>query len=635
MKCKLCGGELLFQDGVYVCKNCNNTYQLDYGFENIDVYICYTESNAQGGRTKDSAIADELYQKLSHKKVETFYERKSAATLYGDDLQAANYQVIYHAKIILIVGTTTEHFDLLLSKYAEYFKEKTVIPLYADIRPENLPHTLRQLQALNFDSIGADADLIKRIFTLLGKDNDTEFKPDATKKSKAKIITICTIILLAIVGVATVALLHLKSSVIDKANETTDQEVYDSAQALLDSGDYLGAADLFLTIPTFKNSANLCNDIYDRYDGYYISTDKNITFYINIQNASTADFIVEKAENSKKVRFEESAKLNNRTISASFIDSLNNSGKITIMLDNESINVTTVIDNENEVFSIGNQSTIFKVIDKSDRPIEQSVTSDILMQWTENKTYLENLKQAGYPMEFYKTVTAGGGINEHFAVYKIKNTDIKLLLADFDLTSTNSYLEIENNILKDFYIVGIIAPAEVAVPQKIGNISRVYEENNILYIPKADEFMLNAELDSGSVEYCTYFSFYENSYETTIESDTLIGISSKTLIGENLNWIKKYLIEDFSSASAISQFKTTHSDSTQNYYISGIVEASNESSDLICVECRCPDCQYKYYFYKHNQSTGKTEFIAELFDDSDSFRGAISSKYPELFEEFY
>lgn len=515
MKCKHCGGELLFQDGVCVCKSCNNTYQLDYGFENTDVYICYTESNSQGGRTKDSAIADELYQKLSHKKVEAFYERKSAATLYGDDLQAANYQAIYHAKIVIIVGTTTEHFDLLLSKYAEYFKEKIIIPLYADIRPENLPHTLRQLQALNFDSIGAEADLIKRIFTLLGKENDTELKPDASKKSKAKIITICVIIILAIVGVTTVTLLHSKSSVIDKANEATEQEVYDSAQALLDSGDYLGAADLFLTIPKFKNSTNLCNDIYDRYDGYYITADKNTTFYINIQNAATADFIVEKTENGKKVRIEESAELNNRTIGASFIDSQNNSGKITIVLDNESINVTTVIDNENETFSVGNQNVSFKVIDKCDRPIEQSVTSDILMQWTENKTYLDSLKQAGYPMEFYKTVTAGGGINEHFAVYKIKNTDIKLLLADFDLASTYSYLEIENNILKDFYIVGIIAPAEVAIPQKIDNISRVYEEHNVLYIPKVEEFMLN-QFDSNSVEYCTYFGFDENLSETTI-----------------------------------------------------------------------------------------------------------------------
>lgn len=634
MKCKHCGSQLLFQNGVCVCKSCNNIYQLDYGFENTDVYICYIESNAQGGRTKDSAIADELYQKLSHKKVETFYERKSATALYGDDLQAANYQAIYHAKIILIVGTTTEHFELLLSKYAEYFKEKTVIPIYVDIRPENLHPTLKELQALDFNSIGAENDLIKRISVLLGKENDTEFRPDTTKKSKTKAIAVCAIVVLTIISVATVSLLHLKNSASDKTNEVTDQEIYDNAQLLLDSGDYLGAADLFVTIPTFKNSANLCNDIYDRYDGYYISIDKTITFYINIQNASTADIIVEKTENNKKVRLEESAKLNNRTISASFIDSQNNSGKITITLDNESIYVTTVLDNENETFSIGNQNVIFKVIDKSDRPIEQSVTSDILMQWTENKTYLDNLKQAGYQIEFYKTVTAGGGTNEHFAVYKIKNTDIKLLLADFDLASTYSYLEIENNILKDFYVVGIIAPAEVAVPQKIGNISRVDEENNILYIPKVDEFMLNG-LDSNSVEYCTYFSFNESSSETTIGNDTLIGITSKALIGENLNLVKEYLIRDFSSASAISQFKATHSDSTQNYYIGGFVEASNVSSDLICVECRCPDCQYKYYFYKHNHITGKTEFVTEIFDDSDSFSGGVSIKYPELFEEFY
>ena len=64
MKCKNCGGELIFQNGMGLCESCKNTYRLDYGFENTEVYICYTESDAQGRRTKDSIIAEELYQKL-------------------------------------------------------------------------------------------------------------------------------------------------------------------------------------------------------------------------------------------------------------------------------------------------------------------------------------------------------------------------------------------------------------------------------------------------------------------------------------------------------------------------------------------------------------------------------------------
>ena len=162
MKCKNCGAELTFRDGIGFCESCKNSYSLNYGFENTEVYICCKESNAQGGRTKDSIIAEELYKKLSNHKINIFCERQSAPTLFGDDLQAANYQAIYHSKIVLLVGTTSENFDFLLSKYNTYFGEKTVVPVYADVRPENLPHSLSRVQALNFNSIGAEADLLHR-----------------------------------------------------------------------------------------------------------------------------------------------------------------------------------------------------------------------------------------------------------------------------------------------------------------------------------------------------------------------------------------------------------------------------------------------------------------------------------------
>ena len=187
----------------------------------------------------------------------------------------------------------------------------------------------------------------------------------------------------------------------------------------MESGNYLEAADLFATISDFKNSANLREEIFNRYDGYYLSNDESVSFYINIQNAETADIILEKSVSGKLVRLEESSVLNDHTISASFTDSQNNVGKLNIELKDESIHLSTTVEQKNDELSIGNQDLTFQLVNKSDRPIEKSITSDTLIQWATNKTYLGSLSQAGYQVEFSKTMTAGGGINEHLAAYQI------------------------------------------------------------------------------------------------------------------------------------------------------------------------------------------------------------------------
>lgn len=402
----------------------------------------------------------------------------------------------------------------------------------------------------------------------------------------------------------------------------------------MESGNYLEAADLFATISDFKNSANLREEIFNRYDGYYLSNDESVSFYINIQNAETADIILEKSVSGKLVRLEESSVLNDHTISASFTDSQNNVGKLNIELKDESIHLSTTVEQKNDELSIGNQDLTFQLVNKSDRPIEKSITSDTLIQWATNKTYLGSLSQAGYQVEFSKTMTAGGGINEHLAAYQIKNTKISLLLADFDLTRTRSYEDMERNRLDDFYIVGIIAPESVAIPQKIGKTASVYENNNVLYIPKVQDFMLNSDIESQSPEYCVYFTFDEDDTSTAINGDTMVGITSKILIGENFDWVGQELKKSSLESSAIAQFKDSHQKSSQEYSVYASVEAMHQNISLICVTCNCPDCTNKYYYFKNNATTGETQFITELLYDSDYFQTDLWKSHPEFFEEF-
>ena len=425
-----------------------------------------------------------------------------------------------------------------------------------------------------------------------------------------------------------------KESSSTKTPELTNQEIYENAQTLMESGNYLEAADLFATISDFKNSANLREEIFNRYDGYYLSNDEGVSFYINIQNAETADIILEKSVSGKLVRLEESSVLNDHTISASFTDSQNNVGKLNIELKDESIHLSTTVEQKNDELSIGNQDLTFQLVNKSDRPIEKSITSDTLIQWATNKTYLGSLSQAGYQVEFSKTMTAGGGINEHLAAYQIKNTKISLLLADFDLTRTRSYEDMERNRLDDFYIVGIIAPASVAIPQKIGKTASVYENNNVLYIPKVQDFMLNSDIESQSPEYCVYFTFDEDDTSTAINGDTMVGITSKILIGENFDWVGQELKKSSLESSALAQFKDSHQKSSQEYSVYASVEAMHQNISLICVTCNCPDCTNKYYYFKNNATTGETQFITELLYDSDYFQTDLWKSHPEFFKEF-
>jgi len=576
----------------------------------------------------------EKYQKLESEKINTFYKRKSVRSLTGDDLQAADYQAIYYAKIILIVGTAADRFESLMTKYMEFFDGKSVIPVYTDIRPDDLPSELNRLQALNYGAVGAESDLVKGILRLLGREKETEFnelRRHTVKKRKTVMIVLSLLLIVCFLAVGAFFVFH-KMQTDEPESEISSQEIYDKAQSLMESGDYLGAAELFTTVRGFKNSSGLLDEIYNRYDGYYTSNENGISFYINIQNAASAEIAVEKtAQQGKKISVRESAVLDGRVITVVYTDSQDNAGKMTVTLDNDIIKLKTVSESENDGLSIGNLDIAFLLEQRSDRPMEPDVNHETIMQWLTAKTTLSDLKQSGYNVEFSKNMESAGGVNDHFSVYLIDNTDIKLLLADFDLSETKSYNDIKNLILDDYYIVGIIAPESIAVPQKTGEGSGVYGENGILYAVNVQDFVLEPETE---MEYCVSFTFNENALDDAVSDNSAVGVTSKALIGDNLNWVEKSLKESYVETSAVVQFKKTHSQMSQGYYIWAAIAAEKSDKALVCVMCNCPDCNNKYYYYKHDVLTDETKFIVEVSGDGEYLQTDIWKNYPDFFNEF-
>ena len=186
MICKNCGGEIAFKNGVGVCLSCGVQIKTDGAFENVDVYICYTENDLMGRRTKDSLIANEIYNKLENAKIKTFYERVSAGNLIGDELETTKYQAIYNAKVVIILGTAPAHFEALFDKNNQYFDSKAVLPVCVDMSPAQLPQELAKYQAANYNNVGADADLIKTVLKALGREEEITLGEVMTKAQKQK-----------------------------------------------------------------------------------------------------------------------------------------------------------------------------------------------------------------------------------------------------------------------------------------------------------------------------------------------------------------------------------------------------------------------------------------------------------------
>ena len=145
-----------------------------------------------------------------------------------------------------------------------------------------------------------------------------------------------------------------------------------------------------------------------------------------------------------------------------------------------------------------------------------------------------NIVMCRYALEFVSEMEAGGGINEHAIAYKIKDTDIQLLLMDFDLANTSDYFEMDQNSIGEFAVFAIIAPADLISPQNIGNEAKVYDDDGVLYVPNVSSFALSSNyfLES-SPEYNVSFRLTAGNSNGIITKSDLIGVASRASMGGN------------------------------------------------------------------------------------------------------
>ncbi len=156
----------------------------------FDVFICYKESTDGGSRTKDSAIAQDIYYQLTNSGLKVFFARITLEDKLGQQYEPYIFAALNSAKVMLVIGTKPEYFDAVWVKnewlrYLELLKKdssRLLIPCYKDMNVYDIPDALSMLQAQDMAKIGFIQDLLRGIDKVLKAKPANERKAAVSEK---------------------------------------------------------------------------------------------------------------------------------------------------------------------------------------------------------------------------------------------------------------------------------------------------------------------------------------------------------------------------------------------------------------------------------------------------------------------
>ncbi|MCL1919591.1 MAG: toll/interleukin-1 receptor domain-containing protein [Kiritimatiellaeota bacterium] len=136
-----------------------------------DIFICYKETTDGGSRTKDSALAQDLYYQLEKEKYRVFFSRISLESKLGRQYEPYIFNALNSAKVMLAVGTRKEHFEAVWvknewSRFLALMKRdrsRLLIPCYRDMDAYDLPEEMVMLQSQDMGRIGFAQDILHGI----------------------------------------------------------------------------------------------------------------------------------------------------------------------------------------------------------------------------------------------------------------------------------------------------------------------------------------------------------------------------------------------------------------------------------------------------------------------------------------
>ena len=174
----------IIQRGVYEAE-ANTIAEIQKGILDIskqekpfDVFICYKETDANGRRTPDSVLANDMYHQLTKEGFKVFFSRITLEDKIGTAYEPYIFAALNSAKVMVVLGTKPEYFNAVWvknewSRYLALIRngaDKTLVPAYRDMDPYDLPEEFAHLQAQDMGKLGFMQDLIHGIKKLISLD---------------------------------------------------------------------------------------------------------------------------------------------------------------------------------------------------------------------------------------------------------------------------------------------------------------------------------------------------------------------------------------------------------------------------------------------------------------------------------
>ncbi len=159
--------------------------------EPFDIFLCYKETDAQGRRTMESVLANEMYHLLTKEGYKVFFARITLQDKIGSAYEPYIFSALNSSKVMVVVGTSKENFEApwVRNEWSRFLtmikngEDKILIPAYRDMDPYDLPQEFAYLQALNMGSLGFMQDLIYGIKRIIPLEKQTpETPPEAKQK---------------------------------------------------------------------------------------------------------------------------------------------------------------------------------------------------------------------------------------------------------------------------------------------------------------------------------------------------------------------------------------------------------------------------------------------------------------------
>lgn len=135
-----------------------------------DIFICYKENDNKGKRTRDSVIAQEIYETLTKKQYKVFFSKITLESKLGSQYEPYIFSALNTAKVMLVIATNPEYFNApwVKNEWGRYIEllednKKYIIPCYRDMDIYELPDELVSFQSLDMNKLGFIQDLVRGI----------------------------------------------------------------------------------------------------------------------------------------------------------------------------------------------------------------------------------------------------------------------------------------------------------------------------------------------------------------------------------------------------------------------------------------------------------------------------------------